>query len=407
MSYRAKRRIFAETFPNKIPEVQMAAILLIVVFLCFMIIGVPFSILGVVWPGMRAALAQPLEALATVQLVIILGSIFASLFSAYLIRKVGTGKLIVICCLAIGLGMLGVSSARSIMWVYIFVLPLGLGTGVVESAMNIFVAENYKPRYMNWMHSFWGVGSVLAPLRVTQLLAKGESWRAGAKSVGTIVLVVAVIALLSLPIWKKSEKRLKATAKADNEKPTHSKPWRIKGVKSSLLLFYLYVGVEFCVITWLVSFLTEYKSFTVIFAGIAQSVLFAGMTVGRISAGVIVGKLGNRFLIKAGMLTAIAGSVLLFLASNNVMAICGVALTGLGYAPIYPCMMHESATRFKGGSQKEIVSYQVGIGNVSVATFPVVLGYLAKPLTLAIVPFTVIIFMAVSLAVLWRLNKVT
>ena len=385
----------------------MAAVLLIVVFLCFMIIGVPFSILGVVWPGMRIELAQPLEALATVQLVIILGSIFASFFSAYLIRKVGTGKLIVICCLAIGLGMIGVSLAPSILWVYVFVLPLGLGTGVVEAAMNIFVAENYKPRYMNWMHSFWGVGSVLAPLRVTQLLAKGDSWRVGAKSVGTIVLLVAVIALLSLPIWKKNQNRIKAHTVTENEKVKQSKVWRIKGVKSSLLLFYLYVSVEFCIITWLVSFLTEYKSFTLIFGGLSQSVLFAGITAGRITAGIIVDKLGNRLIIKAGMLAAIAGSAGLLMSNNNVLTMCAVALIGLGFAPIYPCMMHESATRFKGGAQKEIVSYQVGIGNVSVATFPVVAGYLAKPLTLAVVPVAVIIFMSVSLVVLWRLNKIT
>ncbi len=384
----------------------MAAILLMIVFLCFMIIGIPFSILGVVWPGMRIDLAQPLEALATVQLVIILGSIFASFFSATLIRKVGTGKLIVICCLAIGFGMLGVSFAPSILWVYLFVLPLGLGTGVVEAAMNLFVAENYKPKYMNWMHSFWGVGSVLAPLRITQLLANGNSWRAGAKSVGTIVLFVALLALFSLPLWKKSEKRLKANRETEN-KSLHTKPWRIKGVKSSLLLFFFYVGAEFCIITWLVSFLTEYKSFTLIFAGVAQSVLFAGITAGRITAGIVVGKLGNRFLICSGMIAAIAGTAILLIASNNILSICGVALIGLGYAPIYPCMMHESAIRFTGGSQKEIVSYQVGIGNISVATFPVVIGYLSKPLTLAVVPVTVIVFMAVSLAVLWRLNKIT
>ena len=385
----------------------MAAVLLIIVFLCFMIIGVPFSILGVVWPGMRIELAQPLEALSTVQLVIIFGSIFASFFSAYLIRKVGTGKLIVICCLAIGFGMIGVSLAPSIYWVYIFVLPLGLGTGVVEAAMNIFVAENYKPRYMNWMHSFWGVGSVLAPLRVTQLLAKGDTWRVGAKSVGSIVLAVAFVALLSLPLWKKNQNRIKGHAAVENEKTRQSKVWRIKGVKSSLLLFYLYVSVEFCIITWLVSFLNQYKSFDLIFAGIAQSVLFAGITAGRITAGIIVDKLGNRLIIKLSMLTVIAGAAVLLFSNNNVLSMCSVAFIGLGFAPIYPCMMHESATRFKGGAQKEIVSYQVGVGNISIATIPIIVGYLAKPLSLAIVPVTVIIFMVVSLAALWRLNKIT
>ncbi len=385
----------------------MSSLLLVVIFLSFISLGLPDSVLGVLWPQMRIDLGQSIEILSSVELVVVAGTIISSFLTGWLVRKIGTGKLTLLCCVMTGTSLLGLSFIHHIIFFYALAIPLGLGAGSVDAALNNYVAEHYRPRFMNWLHGFWGFGAILAPLLVTKLLINGYTWRTGFKCVAVIQLTIASILLVMLPIWKIVEAENNQTTKPSIEKVHISKPWRTKGAFSSMLLFFFYCGAEYSMIIWVVSYLREYRELTIAMSGLAQSLLFFGITGGRFISGMAVGKIGNRSLVKIGMLVALSGAAVLIFSNNGFISLCASAITGFGFAPIYPCMMHESVMRFKNGTHTAIVGYQVGMAGFGVAVVPVAIGYLAKPFTLILMPVSVLCLMLLSLFVFSRLNKIT
>lgn len=384
----------------------MAFAILIVIYLAFISLGLPDSVLGIIWPEMRKEILQPVEALSGVTLVIVAFTSLSAFISGRIIRKIGTGPLTFFCGAMTGLGLIAISYIHSYPALILVAVPLGAGAGAVDAALNNYVSEHYQPRYMNWLHSFWGLGAIAAPLLVTALITSGSSWRFAARTIAAVQLGISLILFFALPAWRKQE-RVAAVAAAHTPRDSILHSLRVKGVWASMLLFFLYCGVEYSMINWAASYMLEHKRIGLTYAGAAQSLLFAGLTAGRILAGFVVGRTGNRKLVYAGMSIALIGAALLAVAKKPIFCVSCAALIGLGYAPIYPCMMHESAARFPGSANKDITGYQVAAAGLGVAVIPVSLGYASKWLTLSIMPAGVIALLAVSLLIFRRLNQIT
>jgi len=384
----------------------MAFVILCVIYLAFISLGLPDSVLGIIWPEIRMEIARPVEALSGITLVIVVFTSLSAFLSGRIIRKTGTGLLTFLCGLLTAFGLIGISLIHSYPAMILAAIPLGAGAGAVDAALNNYVAEHYKPRFMNWLHSFWGLGAIAAPLLVTALITSGSSWRIAARIIAAVQLSISLILFLALPAWKREEGKTGNTAAASSINGVFS-TLRIKGVLSSMLLFFLYCGVEYSMINWTASYLIEEKGAGLVYAGAAQSLLFAGLTAGRILAGFIVGKTGNRTLVYTGMSFALSGACVLLLAKNPLLCAACAAFIGFGYAPIYPCMMHETAARFTNGANKDITGYQVAAAGLGVAVIPVSLGYASKWLTLSIMPAGIIALLAVSLLIFRRLNQIT
>lgn len=384
----------------------MAFVILCVIYLAFISLGLPDSVLGIIWPEMRAEILRPVEALSGVTLVIVIFTSLSAFVSGRIIKKTGTGPLTFLCGVMTGLGLIGISFIDSYPALILAAIPLGAGAGAVDAALNNYVSEHYKPRYMNWLHSFWGLGAIAAPLLVTALMTSGNSWRFAARIIAAVQLFISLILFVALPAWRKQERKT-AIITVQTEKDGVFSSLRIKGVFPSMLLFFLYCGVEYSMINWTASYMLEEKGSGLSYAGAAQSLLFAGLTAGRILAGFIVGKTGNRALVYTGISVALIGAALLMHADNPAFCAACAALIGFGYAPIYPCMMHETAARFPGGANKDITGYQVAAAGLGVAVIPVSLGYASKWLTLSIMPAGIIALLVVSLLVFRRLNQIT
>lgn len=384
----------------------MAFVILCVIYLAFISLGLPDSVLGIIWPEIRTEIHQPVEALSGVTLVIVIFTSISAFVSGRIMKKIGTGPLTFICGLMTGLGLIGISLIHSYPALILTAIPMGMGAGAVDAALNNYVAEHYKPRYMNWLHSFWGLGAIAAPLLVTALITSGSGWRFAVRTIAAVQLTISLFLLIALPAWRKQEHKTSVITAQPDQNGVFSS-LRIKGVFASMTLFFLYCGVEYSMINWTASYMIEQKGSSLSYAGAAQSLLFAGLTVGRILAGFIVGKTGNRKLVYTGMSVALAGAVILLFAKNPALCAACAALVGFGYAPIYPCMMHESAARFPGGANKDITGYQVAAAGLGVAVIPVSLGYASKWLTLSIMPAGIIALLAVSLLIFRRLNQIT
>ncbi|MFP3721568.1 MFS transporter [Niallia circulans] len=393
----------------------MATFFLVIIYLAFISLGLPDSLLGVSWSLMQVEFKAPLETAGVLFMTIAAGTIISSFISGTVLRKFGTGMVTFVSCFMTAGSLLGFHFAPSIVWLFIFAIPLGLGAGAVDTGLNNYVASHYKAHHMSWLHCFWGVGATLGPIIVAQFISRDNSWRSGYFAIACIQFILVVILLFTLPLWKKIEKipkqenenkRDDSTSTLDETYLENQKPWQIRGVKLALLAFLFYCGAEAAVGLWGSSFLVNVKNLSIDVAAKWVSLFYAGITIGRFITGFITLKMSNKRLIRWGQIIALVGAVLLFLPFPVLFSLAGFIMIGLGLAPIFPCMLHETPIRFGKKHSQTIMGYQMAIAYTGSTFLPPILGYAAAKSTIGIFPFVIAGFIAIMLWGSERLNGV-
>lgn len=379
-------------------------VLLVVIYLAFISLGLPDGVLGLAWPGMRVSLGQPLEALGMVTFVLAGCSAISGFMSGRVLARFGTGPVTFISALMTGLSLLGISMVPNFPLLVALAFPLGLGAGSVDAGLNHYVAEHFSSKHMNWLHACWGVGATLGPLIMGSILASGGGWSQGYLTIAVCQLGLAVVLLSSLRLWKGQ-----GPARHDPEKIVaggrpDTPAW---APYLAAFLFALYVAVEMGTGMWAASILIESRHFEPGMAGLAVTLFYGAIMGGRVLIGFVSEKLGNRLLVRLGLVLAIIGIVLLMIPQVPELALIGILLLGLGCAPIYPSLMHETPRRFDPDTARKVIGWQVAAANIGGAVMPAAFGVLAAGFGLEAV-FPVIGGFAVALLILSiRLDSVT
>ncbi|MCT2536490.1 MFS transporter [Aquibacillus koreensis] len=393
----------------------MTLLLLVIIYLAFISLGLPDSLLGAAWPVMHLDIGVPLETGGVLSMTAAVGTVVSSLASGKVIKRFGTGKVTVVSCLMTAMALLGFYFAPSILWMVLFTIPLGLGAGAVDTALNNYVALHYKAHHMSWLHSFWGVGATLGPIIMALFIAGKNGWRGGYLTIAVIQMILVVILLLSLPLWRRVSKEQHAesvdtealvSSTTDNDL-SQVKPLQIKGVKFAMLTFLFYCGVETSVGLWGSSFLVNVKELPAAVAAQWVSFYWGGLTVGRFLTGFITFKMSNRNLIRSGQIIAFVGGALLLLPLPSIVSLVGFVMIGLGLAPIFPCMLHETPARFGKTHSQTIMGYQMATAYTGSTLMPPLLGFIASYTTIAIFPFFIAIYIGIMLLSTERLNSIT
>ncbi|MDR1748174.1 MAG: MFS transporter, partial [Spirochaetaceae bacterium] len=317
----------------------MATLLLVIIYLAFISLGLPDSLLGVSWPMVQPEIGVPLSHAGIISILITCGTVISSLVSSRAIKRFGTGKVTLVSVMLTAAALFGFSIAPSFVWFLVAAVPLGVGGGAVDSGLNEFIAEHYQSRHMSWLHCFWGIGAVTGPLIMSPIIAGGNSWRMGYGTVSMIQAILTVILFISLPFWKKvggAHIAVPAEQSPERKTPHEHKPFlyplKIKGVKLAAAAFFFYGGVEYIMGLWGTTFLIRVKELDPAQAAVWISAYYGSITIGRFITGFITIKLGNRQLIRLGQLIVIAGILLLFLPLPTPVTLCAIILIGLGCA---------------------------------------------------------------------------
>ncbi|CAM3997980.1 MFS transporter [Saccharibacillus endophyticus] len=394
----------------------MATWFLIVIYLAFISLGLPDSLLGAAWPVMRPDLGAPLESAGMLAMIVAAGTIVSSLASGKLITKLGTGPLTLISCLMTAAALLGFSFAPSLLWFALLAIPLGLGAGAVDAALNHYVATHYKAHHMSWLHCFWGLGATGGPLLMSYFIKEHDSWRSGYTAVAMIQFGLVIVLLVTLPLWKKIAARRAenpttevAIGAANHDSATvpesladeqpAKQPLRLPGVKMSLLAFLFYCGVETTVGLWGASFLVGARDVSAVTAAGWISLYYGGITIGRLITGFITLKVGNRALILAGQIISVIGAILLMLPLPDVVVLVGFVLIGLGFAPVYPGLIHETPARFGRANSAKLIGYQMAVAYTGTTFIPPLFGVLASQAGIGLFPIVtllLVVFMLLS-----------
>ena len=180
---------------------RTAWLLLPIIYAGYISLGLPDGTLGVAWPRMHLDLDQPLKAAGWIMVVGTLLSAVSSFSSGPILRRFSTGPVVFVSCLLTGFALVLTSQAPRFAWLIVAAVPLGLGAGAVDAALNGYVARHYTGRHMNWLHACWGIGATSGPLIITQFLATSHGWRGGYLLIGALQLGLATIFALTLRLW--------------------------------------------------------------------------------------------------------------------------------------------------------------------------------------------------------------
>lgn len=386
-------------------EDTMYSLLLAIIYIAFISLGLPDSLLGSAWPVMHEGLGVPVSYAGAVTMIIAGGTIVSSLSSDRLTRKFGTGLVTAVSVLMTALALFGFSVSGEFWMLCLWAIPYGLGAGAVDAALNNYVALHYASRHMSWLHCFWGVGASISPYIMSFALAGGHGWSSGYRYVSIIQIVLSVCLFASLPLWKQSHTQ-KTEEKVEAKALSFGQMLKIPGVVSVLILFFGYCALEQTTGLWASSYLVDYRDVSAETAAQFASLFFLGVTFGRFLCGFVADRLGDRTLIRVGILTAAVGVVLVLLPVQvDLSALAGLIIIGFGCAPIYPSIIHATPFNFGKENSQAIIGIQMASAYVGATFMPPLFGVVASYVGICLYPLYLMVFAVLMLILSESLNR--
>lgn len=369
-------------------EKELYSFLLALIYIAFISLGLPDSLLGAGWPIMHIEFGVPVSFMGIVTMIISGGTIVSSLLSDKMTRKFSTRIVTVISVFLTVIALFGFSFSDRFWMLILFAIPYGLGAGAIDAALNNYIALHYKAKHMSWLHCFWGVGTIISPFVMSYALTN-KTWNSGYRLVGFIQLAIAVLLLATLPVWKINKAKFEETGKSIGLLGA----LRIKGVPFILLGFFAYCAAEATAMQWASTYFVEAKGIPGERAAGFAALFYIGITVGRLFSGFINDKLGDRNMIRLGTGFLICGVILLCIPIKSYIAafICFLVI-GFGCAPIYPCIIHSTPNNFGVENSGTIIGIQMASAYVGATFIPPLFGLLGNAISFSIMPIYLLAF---------------
>ncbi len=370
----------------------MVSLLLAVIYLAFISLGLPDSLLGSGWPIMYPQFGVPVSYAGILSMIICIGTIFSSLQSDRLTRRFGAGKVTAVSVAMTALGLLGYSVSDSFWQLCLLSIPYGLGAGGVDAALNNYVAVHYASRHMSWLHCMWGLGAAIGPYIMSFALAGSDNWHLGYRYVGLFQVLLTIVLFVSIPLWKRRKwEPEEAKAQALSVRQVLAIP----GAKQILFAFFCYCALEQTAILWGSSYLVLHAGMGEETAAAFGSLFLIGLTVGRAVSGFMTYKFNDTAMIRMGQAVIGLGVIIWLLPIGDVGALIGLGLIGLGCAPVYPCIVHSTPDHFGVERSQAVIGIQMAGAYVGILVMPPLFGLIANHITPALLPWYLLIILVV------------
>ena len=376
----------------------MFMLLLAVIYLIFISLGLPDSLLGSGWPVMQTDFGVPSSYAGYVSMTISFMTIISALLSPRMIRKLHTKWIVIVSISLTVLGLLGFSVSTQYWMLFLFAVPYGLGAGSIDASVNHYVANHYSSSVMNFLHCFYGVGAVISPFIMAQAL-KVARWNEGYRWTSYIQAGILLVCILSLPLWKQN-------GSADVEENVSSagirETLKVPGVILTLVAFFAYCSGEATCFLWTPSYFAGTKQ------GLSDetiasfgSLIFGGLMLGRLISGFISNRLGDKLLIRIGIAVELIGIIMVFIpAQSYVIAAIGFFVIGTGMGPVYPAIQHMAPYNFGKRYSAAVIGLQMASAYIGSTFMPMVFGHIQQAVGSGIMPFYLTVFAALNIGLL-------
>ena len=371
----------------------MYTFLLCLIYIAFISLGLPDSLLGSGWPVIHEDLNVPVSFMGIISMIISGGTIVSSLFSHALTKRLGTRIVTVISVFLTAVALLGFSFSDRFWMLIVFAVPYGLGAGAIDAALNNYVALHYSSKHMSWLHCFWGVGTIVSPFIMSYALANSD-WNNGYRIVGLIQIGIGVLLLATLPVWKVNKK-----AQTEEQKSIGLLgALKIKGVPFLLIGFFAYCAAEATAMYWASTYFVEAKGISAEQAALFASLFYIGITVGRFISGFVADKLGDRKMIVIGTSVLACGILALLIPAPPALSLAAFVVIGFGCAPIYPCIIHSTPHNFGAENSGAIIGIQMASAYIGSTFIPPLFGLLGNLVGFSVMPVYLLLFVVLMIS---------
>lgn len=379
-------------------------LLLTLIYVCFISLGLPDSLLGSAWPILHSEISVPVSFAGIISFIMSSGTIISSLMSDRLRHRFGAGKVTAFSVTLTAIALFGFSISNQFWMLIVWAIPYGLGAGGVDAVLNNYVALHYKPQHMSWLHCMWGVGASISPYIMSFSLIKLDSWNSGYFIVAVIQILLSIFIFMSLPLWKKNEKALVESKKEDVVcKPIKFREiFSTQGAKPCFLAFFGYCALEMTTSLWASSYLVQNRGISPETAAGFASLFYIGITVGRGINGFLAMKFGDHFLIRMGLGIIGTGIILILIPLPSVFALIGFIIIGLGCAPVYPCIIHMTPDVFGKDKSQAMIGIQMAFAYTGFMVMPPLFGFIADYITIALLP----VFLSALLILVFVMHEI-
>lgn len=371
----------------------MASLLLALIYVCFISLGLPDSLLGSAWPVLHQEIDVPTSFAGIVSTVICLGTIMSSLLSGKLLAVFRAGKLVAVSVALTAVGLFGFSVSGSFAELIIWSIPYGLGAGGVDAVLNNYVALHYKAQHMSWLHCMWGVGAAISPYVMSFSLLRLKDWSRGYLIVSIIQVILAVIIFISLPVWRKMDALSGVKTDSYAKSYTFKEVFSTPGAPWSFMMFLLYCSLELTTSLWASSYLVERWNMPPEPAAGLASMFYIGMTVGRFLNGFLAMRISDKTLIRVGISVVFLGVLLLALPVSSTISLVGFVVIGLGCAPIYPCIIHMTPDVFGKEKSQGMIGVQMAFAYSGFVVAPPLFGFISGATGIGALPAFLMCFL--------------
>lgn len=367
----------------------MFQLLLIIIYLAFISLGLPDSLLGSAWPTMYREFSVPVSYAGGISMIIAVGTVISSLQSDRLTKRWGTGKVTAFSVLMTAAALFGFSVSHSYAALCLWAIPYGLGAGSVDASLNNYVALHYASRHMSWLHCMWGIGASLGPYIMGYALTGGQGWNMGYRYIAILQIILTAVLIFSLPLWKRqgADGALQTDGDAKAKPLSLRQIIKIPGAREVMITFFCYCALEQTAGLWASSYLVLRRGVSAETAAGFASLFFAGITAGRVLGGFLTMKLTDTQMIRLGEGITLLGILLLLLPLGSASALGGLILIGLGCAPVYPSIIPSTPEHFGADRSQAMIGVQMASAYTGTCFMPPLFGFIANHIGVFLFPF--------------------
>lgn len=383
----------------------MYTLLLIIIYIAFISLGLPDSLLGAGWPKMHDILNVPVSYMGIVAMVISGSTIISSLLSDKVNRKFGTHMVTSVSVLATAVALLGFSFSSEFWMLIVFGIPYGLGAGAIDAALNNYIALHYTSRHMSWLHCFWGVGTIVSPFIMGYALTN-LIWNDGFRIVAFIQFGISLLMFASFPLWRVNKKQTELQNQTQSVGLMQA--LKIKGVPFLLFGFFAYCAAEATTMSWASTYFVEVKGMSTEVAARLAALFYIGITVGRFLGGFIMNKFGDKRMIRLGTGILSCGILLLLIPTQEILVSqIGFIVIGFGCAPIYPCIIHSTPYNFGAENSGAIIGIQMASAYLGTTFISPLFGFVGNICGFWILPIYIAIFIIIMICMTEMTYRIT
>ncbi len=372
----------------------MATVLIIVIYIAYISLGIPDSLLGAAWPAIYGEMGLPVSYANFITVIHATGTIVSSLLSATVIKRFGTAKVTFMSTVLTCVALISFSLSDNMLWLCLSAIPLGLGAGSIDTALNNYVAVNYSASQMSFLHSSYGVGVTISPYLMSLAIGDGN-WRNGYRMMFFIQLSITLLILLTLPVWKKVKEK-KAEPEVKQKTISIPKALSMPKVKPTLIMFIGSCAIESICLVYGATYLVESRGITEEKGAECITFYFLGMTLGRILSGFLSKKLSPKQIIILGECVTFIAITLLILPLNLTFATIGLFMIGLGNGPLFPNLTHLAPVHFGEELSQSLIGLQMASSNSAILFAPILFGQIAEHIGAHLFPQVQMIMLVIT-----------